>query len=177
MVFRRALRRSKRFQFDLSPRPFSTHRALKLRETIDIEAARDEVWPFLASPSHWPRWNPRILRIDRPRSGRTASELPGAWVPPPMGSLSGLGFHGWFKLSGLIVGGFLRLSSGPMLKSMRDADRPLAWVNSRWHGATLEKPARTAHNRNAPPHIKNASRWRGHPRLHPHRSGWLQVVS
>lgn len=42
---------------------------MKLRETIEILATPEQVWPFLADPAKWPEWQHKVVQVQRSRSG------------------------------------------------------------------------------------------------------------
>lgn len=42
---------------------------MKITERIVIEAPPERVWSWLADPALWARWNPKVKRINRSRTG------------------------------------------------------------------------------------------------------------
>jgi uncharacterized protein YndB with AHSA1/START domain len=42
---------------------------MKMTECIVIEAPPEQVWSWLADPALWARWNPKVKRVKRSRTG------------------------------------------------------------------------------------------------------------
>jgi uncharacterized protein YndB with AHSA1/START domain len=42
---------------------------MKLRESIDIDAPTEDVWPLLADPQRMAQWHEKLVRVERPATG------------------------------------------------------------------------------------------------------------
>lgn len=46
---------------------------MKITERVIIEASPERVWSWVADPALWARWNPKLKRLNRSRTGAVAA--------------------------------------------------------------------------------------------------------